>query len=138
MTRALPKILATWLLMLVVSVANGIFRDIAYGRYLSELAAHQLSTLLGVLLLGLVIRRHARREPFPSLRAALSTGILWVSMTIAFEFLFFHYVGGHAWSSLLANYDLSAGKLWPLLLLWIAVAPSAFFYFAPRKRNTRP
>jgi len=29
-----------------------------------------------------------------------------LALTVAFEFLFFHYVGGRSWSKLLANYNL--------------------------------
>jgi hypothetical protein len=50
-----------------------------------------------------------------------------MALTLAFEFLFFHYVGGHAWSVLLANYDLSEGRLWPLILLWVGFAPYLFY-----------
>jgi hypothetical protein len=46
---------------------------------------------------------------------------------VAFESLFFHYVVGHPWSELLANYDIVHGRLWPVVLLWIAVAPYVFF-----------
>lgn len=46
---------------------------------------------------------------------------------MAFEFLFFHYVGGHAWEELLANYNIARGRLWPVVLLWVAVAPWLFY-----------
>jgi len=49
------KYLAAWLVMLLVSVANGAARDFTYGRHLGELAAHQISTASGVLLLGAVL-----------------------------------------------------------------------------------
>ena len=47
-------------------------------------------------------------------------------MTVAFEFLFFHYVGGHSWEKLLAAYDVLGGNLWPLILAWVATAPWLF------------
>lgn len=121
------KHLNAWLLMLLVSVANGALRDLSYGRHMTELAAHQLSTLTAVLLLGAVIRAHGRRHPPACARRAIAIGLLWLALTVAFEFLFFHFVGGHAWSALLANYDLTAGRIWVLVLVWIAVAPYVFF-----------
>lgn len=121
------RYLIAWLVMLIVSVANGTLRDFTYGRHLPELAAHQLSTLSGMVLLGAVIYLFVRRWPPASARQALCIGLFWVSLTVAFEFLFFHYAGGHSWAELLANYDLSKGRLWPLFLAWVAFSPWVFF-----------
>lgn len=120
------KYLVAWLVMLLVSIANGGVRDLTYGRYLAELTAHQLSTASGVVLLGIVIRCFVGRHPPVSARHALGIGLGWMALTVAFEFLFFHYVGGHPWSVLLANYDVSAGRVWLAVPLWVAVAPWLF------------
>ena len=121
------KYLAAWLVMLLVSVANGAVRDFTYGRHLNELAAHQLSTAASVLLLGGVIWIFVRLYPPSSGSQAISIGLSWMALTVAFEFLFFHFVGGHSWSGLLANYDILKGRVWVLVPLWLAVAPYAFF-----------
>ena len=47
--------LAAWFVMLVVAVVNGAVRDLTYGKRMGELAAHQLSTLIGCCLLGIVM-----------------------------------------------------------------------------------
>lgn len=121
------KALAAWFAMLLVSVANGAVRDLTYARHMSELGAHQLSTAASVLLLGLVMRGFTRWCPPASAREAFGIGLAWTALTVAFEFLFFHYAGGHAWSELRANYNLLEGRIWPFVLLWIAVAPYVFF-----------
>lgn len=120
------RLLLVWLVMLLVSVLNGIARDIGYGQGLDPRQAHQLSTLYGMTLLGVVIGAYAWRWPFASPSAAWRAGFLWLALTVAFEFIVFHCVTGHSWAELLANYDLAAGRLWPLLLLWIALAPEVF------------
>jgi hypothetical protein len=124
------RYLIAWFVMLVVSIVNGTLRDFTYGKYFSELHAHQLSSLSGIVLLGLVIRAYVHLWPPTSARQALSIGLFWMALTVAFEFLFFHYVVGHSWTELLANYDLSRGRLWPLLLVWVALAPSLFYRLA--------
>ncbi|MBS1144927.1 MAG: hypothetical protein H6R14_2333 [Proteobacteria bacterium] len=129
---SLWKYLAAWLVMLVVSVANGSLRDFTYGRQMSELSAHQVSTVTGVLLLGWVIRAFIRRYSPDSGRQALGIGLAWAAMTVAFEFLFFHFVGGHSWAALLANYDVLAGRVWVFVLLWVALAPYLFFRWQRR------
>lgn len=124
--------IAAWFLMLLVSIANGAARDFVYGQHMSELAAHQLSSAIGIVLLGVVIWAFGRAYPPSSGRHAIGIGLFWMALTIAFEFLFFHFIGGHSWSALLANYNILAGRVWVLVLLWIAVAPYVFFHFARR------
>jgi hypothetical protein len=129
------RYLAAWFVLLLVAMLNGVLRESTYGRYVSELSAHQLSSVIGILLFAVVIHRYVRRWPPASAREAWYIGLFWMVLTVAFEFLFFHYVGGHSWEALLANYDMSAGRLWPLILLWVAVAPYLFFRLA-RSRGT--
>ena len=49
------KYLLLWIPMVFIAIANGVVREAWYGRHLSELRAHQLSTLTGVVLFGLYI-----------------------------------------------------------------------------------
>lgn len=121
------KYLIAWFVMLLVSVANGALRQFTFGKYLDETSAHQISTVIGILLLGIVIRAYVRCYPPDSGRQALLIGLLWMTLTVAFEFLFFHYAGGRSWSELLANYYLFEGRVWVAVLAWIAIAPYVFF-----------
>ncbi len=121
------KYLIAWFVMLLVSIANGGVRDLTYGRHVKELAAHQISTLTSVVLLGIVIWAFVRLYPPASGRQALAIGVSWMALTIAFEFVFFHFVGGHSWSELFANYNILKGRVWVLVVAWLAVAPYVFF-----------
>ena len=40
---------------------------------------------------------------------------------------FGHCVAGHSWSRLLAEYNLSQGRVWLLFLVWSNLMPYAFF-----------
>lgn len=123
------KYLAGWFVMLLVSIANGAARDLTYGKHMSELAAHQLSTITSILSLGAVIWGFVRLYPPSSAHNAITIGLAWAALTVAFEFLFFHFVGGHSWSELLANYNVLEGRVWVAVLLWVAAAPYIFFRF---------
>jgi hypothetical protein len=70
-----------------------------------------------------VIYAVVRRWPPRSDAEALRTGVVWLTMTVAFEFLFFHYASGVPWEKLLEAYDLPSGQLWPLVLIWVTFAP---------------
>lgn len=115
--------------MLLAAIANGALRDFTYGKHLAELRAHQLSSLIGCALLGMVMWFFVNRWPPSSERAAFAIGLFWMVLTMAFEFLFFHYVGGRPWAELVANYNVLQGRVWVLVLAWVALAPWLFYRF---------
>lgn len=129
------RYLQAWFTMLGVAMVNGGLRDMTYGKQLPELLANQLSCLSGIILLGVVIYLYVRRWSLSSARQAIYIGLFWMALTVAFEFLFFHYFGKHSWAELMANYDIANGRLWPLVLLWVLIAPYLFYRFLDRKET---
>jgi hypothetical protein len=116
-----------WLPMVLIAILNGALREAWYGKSLGELCAHQLSTLTGAVLFALYIWALSRLWPLESGRWALAVGVMWLAMTVCFEFLFGHYVVGHSWRRLCQDYNLCAGRVWALLLLWVTIAPYIFY-----------
>jgi len=116
-----------WFGLIPLMVGNGIGRELVYASLLGDLYAHQVSTLVGVLLLGLytlVVFPWLRiTEP----RQALRVGLLWVLLTLCFEFAFGHYLVGHSWHRLLEDYNLLGGRVWLLFLLAMLLAPWAAY-----------
>ena len=121
------KYVLAWFPMVAIAIANGALRESWYGQHLSELTAHQISTLTAVVLFGAYIWFVVQFWSPTSKAQAIAIGLLWLVMTIAFEFLFGHFVAGHTWERLLHDYNLLAGRVWPLVLVWVAVAPYLFF-----------
>lgn len=113
--------IAFWIVLAMLAVGNGILRGSTYGRYVSDLAAHQISTLTAILITGVAIALFHRYQPTTSMREAWLIGAIWLAMTVAFEFGFGHFVAGHSWQRLLADYNLLAGRVWLLFLVWILV-----------------
>jgi hypothetical protein len=127
------RYLIAWFVLLLVAVINGALRDFTYGRHVPELLANQLSCLSGIILFGVMFYQFVRHWPPATARQAIYIGLFWMVLTVAFEFLFFHYAAGHSWPELLANYDIAGGRLWPLILLWVAFGPYVFYrYFKMR------
>ena len=46
------KYVLAWIPMVFIAIANGAIREGWYGKHVSELQAHQVSTVTGVLLFG--------------------------------------------------------------------------------------
>lgn len=112
-----------WIGAVVLAIANGTLREKVYGPRMSELAAHQVSTAIALVLFGIYYLLLAWAFPLESAAQALQVGLIWLLLTVLFEFIFGHYVVGHPWSHLLRDYNLAAGRLWVLVLVWITVAP---------------
>ena len=123
------KYILLWVPLVFIAIANGVVRQVWYGRYISELQAHQLSSLIGLVLFGIYIWIMVRWFRPVTAAQPWSIGFLWLGLTVAFEFLFGHYVAGHPWSRLFQDYNLFAGRLWVLVLLWLTLAPPLFYWW---------
>lgn len=126
------KYILAWFLLLVAAVTNGIIRQSFFLDKMEELHAHQLSTFTGILLFALIVWGLSRIWPLESAAQAWTIGFIWLGMTLAFEFLFFHYVGGKPWDVLLRDYNILEGRVWPLILVWVTVAPYIFYRVAQK------
>ena len=119
------KYVLAWLPMVPIAIANGATRELGYGKHLGELQAHQVSSLTALLLLGIYTWLVIRLWTPASASQAVGVGALWSCLTVTFEFGFGHYVAGHPWGRLLADYNILAGRLGILVLL--AAAPYLLF-----------
>lgn len=113
--------------MVPIAILNGLARETWYGRTLSELRSHQLSTLAALVLFGVYMWVVMDVLQPSSSRQALNIGLVWMVLTLAFEFMFGHFVAGTRWTRLLREYDVFHGRLWPLVPAWIALAPLIFY-----------
>ena len=124
-----------WIPLVFIAIVNGAIRDFTYKDALGELAAHQLSTLTGIILFGIYIWAIGLKWKLESARQAITIGLIWLVLTMAFEFLFFHYVAGHSWSVLLDAYNVFAGRVWLLVLIFIAIAPYLSYRIHSKRGN---
>jgi len=54
---------------------------------------------------------------------AIMIGILWILMTVAFEFLAGHYLFGTSWEKIIADYNIARGRIWILVLVATLISP---------------
>lgn len=127
------KYILGWFALVVAAIINGALREGVYKPSLGELTAHQLSTLIGIILFGVIIWRMTRLWPLRSLKQAWMVGAIWVGMTICFEFIFGHFAMGNSWQRLLHDYNILEGRLWAVVLVWTLIAPYLFTRLSHRR-----
>jgi hypothetical protein len=115
-----------WFPMLLIAIGNGTLREFVFKKYVSDLTAHQLSTIILIIFFGLYIGFAINRFPPASSRQAILIGFVWVVLTLIFEFGFGRYRGS-SWPQLLEDYNLLKGRIWILIPLWLAIAPYIFY-----------
>jgi len=121
------KYLVSWIPGIPIAIVNGLLRNSLYRQFLTELHAHQLSAISFIVLFGIYVFFILKWLKLSSAQEALRLGLTWLVLTVAFEFLFGHFVMGHPWASLVHDYNLVAGRVWVLVLIWIAATPSIFY-----------
>lgn len=116
--------MAAWGGGAVIGIANGTIREATFGRRTGERAANQISALSGIGAFSVFFWKLQRRWPIERNAEALRIGAGWLALTVAFEFGFGRVVAKKSWRSLLDEYDLREGRLWPLVLAWITFGPA--------------
>jgi hypothetical protein len=125
------RAIAVWLILLLVAVANGIFRESVLAPRCGAGRAHVVSSaILGCAILALAWLTIPWIHPTPVNQAAL-VGAIWVALVLLFEFGLGHFVAGKPWSDLLADYNVFRGRVWVVIPILTAIAP----YISARVRE---
>jgi hypothetical protein len=122
--RFLRKGALVWLLMPIAAIANGALRDLLLAPLLGERAAEILSVLVLLVFIYVITAVFLGRAGHRRQSAVLwGLGVLWMALTIAFEFIFFGVFLGVPISELLGAYDIFAGELWIVVVVGVLLAP---------------
>lgn len=116
------RLLLSWLVLLAVGFSNGVARQAGYARFFTDRTAHQISTATAIVALGLAIFLLTRAWPLASPGHAWRVGAAWGALTFLFE-TGMGVAAGHPWSRIFGDYAVWEGRLWPLVLAFILVAP---------------
>lgn len=123
----LLKYFFLWFPMVLIAIINGAIRQGFYITFLDQLSAHQLSVVSGILFFAIYVWIISGKWRMTSKKQAITIGLMWLFMTIIFEFIFGHYVMGHAWEMLFNDYNIFEGRLWMIVLVWITLSPYIFY-----------
>ena len=125
MKKIYVQAVGIWVLMLILAIINGIMRNGVYGpRIGNELLAHQISTVtIIIMFLSVMYIFFKWTSAEYTKKDLVAIGVLWVVLTIGFEFIFGHYIMGNPWSKLFHDYNILEGRVWSLVLLTTLVGP---------------
>ncbi|GIT97710.1 hypothetical protein TSL1_05310 [Sulfurovum sp. TSL1] len=112
-----------WFVIVILAIANAIFRETVLVSLLGQNIAMPLSGILLSLIVFIVTYLFFPLFGKNNILIYFLIGLQWVVMTLLFEFLFGHYVIGKSWSSLLQVFNIMKGDLMILVLLVSLVSP---------------
>lgn len=121
--------LGVWVLMAVVAVMNGGFRETVIIPRIGDYPGHVVSTALLVVAILVISFLYFSRTSIEYARAELVlVGILWTVLTVGFEFLV-GYLEGTPVSVTLGQYDVLAGQVWIAVPLTLLLSPLLFGWY---------
>ncbi|NTU93114.1 MAG: hypothetical protein HGB29_02775 [Chlorobiaceae bacterium] len=118
----LKRALLAWLLIISAESVSGVFRRIVLVPEFGELRSHWIGVATACAIVFAVSWRYARPPVEAHFGRALGTGLIWVVLTLMFEF----GLGlglGYTVDRILADYDLSSGRLMLPGFLFMFFAP---------------
>jgi hypothetical protein len=121
--------LGVWVVMAVLAIGNGGFRELVLIPRVGEYPGHVLSTalLVGAILLVSFGYFSWTAIEYAWLELAL-VGVGWTVLTVGFEFLV-GYVERTPVSVTLGQYDVLAGQVWIAVPITLLVSPLLFGWY---------
>lgn len=114
--------LLIWLCFIPVAILNGGLRQYVLVRWFGEVGANALSGVLLSLFILLITWQLLPRIVRYNQKESFRIGIVWMLLTIGFEFIF-GLTGGISFRELLSAYNPMSGNLWLLVVITTFGAP---------------
>lgn len=122
MTTVWARAFAAWATMAVAMTVNGVARVKVLTPRLGQTAGEIVSAATGIVLIQL-IAGIALGSVAVSPKQRVAIALLWLAMTVAFEFVIGHNVDHKSFAVLIDNYNVLKGHPWPVVLSSLVAAP---------------
>jgi len=123
------KYLIAWIGLVILAIINGAIREFLYQKHTGEHKGHQISTFTLLILITIYSFLIFNTWNIPSFTYAIYIGLIWLILTLAFEFGFGHFISKKSWNILFREYNIFKGRFWPLILIWTALLPFIYYKF---------
>jgi len=117
------KAILLWFVLMVLAIMNGTVRIKLIIPNTGLTTGLAISTLMLCALILLTTWFSVRWMGPSTASQAWSIGLMWLAMTLAFEFGAGHFLFKKTWSELLLDYDIAQGRIWVLVPIVTAMAP---------------
>ena len=117
------RAVAVWLLVMAVEFVHGAMRWIFLRPRVGDFRSGQIGVFTGSALFLLLVYCCSPWMKMRTSGGALRIGVFWVTLTLAFEWLFGHYTMGRPWGGIAAEYNLLHGGLMPIGLAIFGISP---------------
>lgn len=119
----LAKTLLTWLVFLVVEFLHGTLRVSFLVPRVGDLPSRQIGVFTGSLLILAVVYFFIPWFGHLSTRTLLKIGVVWLILTVLFEFAMGIFLFHFPLSRMLEDYNVPKGGLFPLALVFLLFSP---------------
>jgi hypothetical protein len=117
------RAIVVWLVIMFVESAHGTLRTVYLEPWLGSFQARRLSIFTGCLLIFAITYIFIRWIGAATSLNLVAVGLLWIGMTLIFEFAVVGQVLGYSWERMTEDYDLRRGGLMFFGLLFMFLAP---------------
>ena len=126
--------LTIWIVLILAEIVHGILRAVALVPFVGEFRSNQIGVFTGSAIILVIAYLTIRWIGAKRTNELLVVGIIWLTLTVAFEFSFGRFVMGLDWEEILAGYNLAAGGLMPLGLLVLLFSPIIAWKLRTRRK----
>lgn len=123
MANLLSKAIGIWFILLAVAIANAGIRELFLAPVFGGKIALPVSGLLLSLLIFIVSYLTIPFFRVLESRMYFLIGVVWVALTLSFEFLFGHFVAGKPLQEILQVFNINQGNLFVVALMTTLIAP---------------
>jgi len=117
------RAIAVWLILIAAEILHGIARGIFLVPHVGEFRSSQIGVFTGSIIILVIAVVFVRWIGATRTADLLAVGLLWLVLTLAFEFLFGRFMVGASWERLTADYNVLEGGLLPFGMLVLALSP---------------
>lgn len=118
----IKKSILIWLLIIPLAMLNGLLRDEVITPIIGEKYALPLSGVILCVLIFFVALFFIPRLGRGSKQTYLKIGLLWMLLTVSFEFIF-GFLRGVPFMEMINTYNITTGNLWLVIVLFVGIVP---------------
>ncbi len=117
------RALLVWLVIIVAESVHGTLRTLYLAPVIGDFPARRVGVFIGTAIIFVIALAFTRWIGARTKAQLLGIGLLWVVLTVTFEFALGRGVLHYDWSRMLSDYDLSRGGLMVFGLLAMSFTP---------------